>query len=77
MEDKMEYTVKWIINGEILVNAKSKDEAEASVKNQLKELIDKNNEGFNNLGATAIQGSANLKNQNEFKKKQKKTLGNP
>ena len=77
MEDKMEYTVKWIINGEILVNAKSKDEAEASVKNQLKELIDKNNEGFSNLGATAIQGSANLKNQNEFKKKQKKTLGNP
>ena len=62
MEDKMEYTVKWIINGEILVNAKSKDEAEASVKNQLKELIDKNNEGFSNLGATAIQGSANLKN---------------
>ena len=58
----MEYTVKWIINGEILVNAKSKDEAEASVKNQLKELIDKNNEGFSNLGATAIQGSANLKN---------------
>ena len=62
MEDKMEYTVKWIINGEILVNAKSKDEAEASVKNQLKELIDKNNEVFSNLGATAIQGSANLKN---------------
>ena len=57
----MEYTVKWIINGEILVNAKSKDEAEAKVKNQLKELIDKNNESFSNLGATAIQGSANLK----------------
>ena len=29
MEDKMEYTVKWIINGEILVNAKNEDEAEA------------------------------------------------
>ena len=58
----MEYTVKWIINGEILVNAKSKDEAEAKVKNQLKELIDKNPESFSNLGATAIQGSANLKN---------------
>ena len=42
----MEYTVKWIINGEILVNAKSKDEAEAKVKNQLKELIDKNPESF-------------------------------
>jgi hypothetical protein len=61
MENKMEYTVKWIINGEILVNAKSKDEAEAKVKNQLKELIDKNHESFSNLGATAIQGSANLK----------------
>ena len=57
----MEYTVKWIINGEILINAKSKDEAETNVKNQLKELIDKNNESFSNLGATAIQGSANLK----------------
>ena len=57
----MEYTVKWIINGEISVNAKSKDEAEANVKNQLKELIDKNQESFSNLGATAIQGSANLK----------------
>ena len=33
----MEYTVKWIINGEILVNAESKDEAEAEVKSQLKE----------------------------------------
>ena len=29
--------------------------------NQLKELVDKNNETFSNLGATAIQGSANLK----------------
>ena len=44
----MEYTVKWIINGEILVTAKSKDEAEAKVKNQLKELIDKNHESFSN-----------------------------
>ena len=68
MEDKMEYTVKWIINGEILVNAKSKDEAEAKVKNQLKELIDKNHESFSNLGAAAIQGSANLKTQNEYYK---------
>ena len=66
MENKMEYTVKWIINGEILVTAKSKGEAEAKVKNQLKELVDKNNETFSNLGATAIQGSANLKTQNEF-----------
>ena len=62
MEDKMEYTVKWIINGEISVKAESKDEAETNIKNQLKALIDKNNESFNNLGATAIQGSANLKN---------------
>ena len=32
----------------------------------LKELIDKNNESFSNLGAAAIQGSANLKTQNEL-----------
>ena len=61
MENKMEYTVKWIINGEILVTAKSKGEAEAKVKNQLKELIDRNHGSFSKLGATAIQGSANLK----------------
>ena len=77
MEDNMEYSVKWIINGEILVKAKNEDEAEAKVKDQLKELIDKNNESFSSLGATAIQGSASLKNQNELYKKKKKTLGDP
>ena len=58
----MEYTVKWIINGEITVKATNKDEAETNIKNQLKILIEKNNQSFNDLGATAIQGSANIKN---------------
>ena len=62
MENKMEYTVKWIINGEITVKATNKDEAETNIKNQLKILIEKNNQSFNDLGATAIQGSANIKN---------------
>jgi hypothetical protein len=62
MENKMEYTVKWIINGEITVKAANKDEAETNIKNQLKDLIDKNKKNFNDLGATAIQGSAISKN---------------
>ena len=62
MEIKMEYTVKWIINGEITIEAKNKDEAETNVKNQLKTLIDKNKQNFTDLGATAIQGSAVSKN---------------
>ena len=41
MENKMEYTVKWIINPEITVKAANKDEAETNIKNQLKALIEK------------------------------------
>ena len=62
MEIKMEYTVKWIINGEITIKAENKEEAETNIKNQLKDLIDKNKKNFNDLGATAIQGSAISKN---------------
>ena len=62
MENNMEFTVKWIINGEIIVKASSKDEAETNIKNQLQQLIEKNNQSFTNLGATAIQGSASIKN---------------
>ena len=58
----MEYTVKWIINGEIKITANSKDDAETNIKNQLKALIEKNNQSFTELGATAIQGSAHIKN---------------
>ena len=57
----MEYTVKWIINGEVTVKAENKDEAERNIRNQLKLIIDKNNNSFTDLGATAIQGSASLK----------------
>ena len=61
MESKMDYTVKWIINGEINIEAASKEKAEDEIKNKLKTLIENNNKSFNELGATAIQGSANLK----------------
>ena len=40
----MEYTVKWIINGEINISAESKEKAENIVKNQLKLLVDENQE---------------------------------
>ncbi len=61
MESKMDYTVKWIINGEINIEAASKEKAEDEIKNKLKTLIENNHKSFNELGATAIQGSANLK----------------
>ena len=57
----MEYTVKWIINGEVTVMAENKDEAERNIRNQLKLIIEKNNNSFTDLRATAIQGSASLK----------------
>ncbi|PPR26936.1 MAG: hypothetical protein CFH34_00632 [Alphaproteobacteria bacterium MarineAlpha9_Bin4] len=57
----MEFTVKWIINGEITVKAETKEKAEIEVKDKLKLLVENNKENFNILGATAIQGSANLK----------------
>ena len=61
MESKMEYTVKWIINGEINISAESKEKAENIVKDKLKLLVDENHKGFTELGAKAIQGSANLR----------------
>ena len=61
MENNMEYTVKWIINGEITIKAENKQKAEIDIKNKLKLLVEKNKKIFTKLGATAIQGSANLK----------------
>ena len=58
----MEYTVKWIINGEITIKAESKEKAEIDIKEKLKLLIESNKKSFTALGAAAIQGSANLKN---------------
>tara|TARA_A100000164_G_C21635937_1_gene643470 strand:- start:546 stop:713 length:168 start_codon:yes stop_codon:yes gene_type:complete len=54
----MEYTIKWIINGEIKIQADNKEKAEDEIKSKLKALVSKNKKDFNNLGATAIQGSA-------------------
>ena len=61
MERNMEYKVKWIINGEITIKASSKEMAEDNVKNKLKLLVDNHQDDFAELGATAIQGSANIK----------------
>ncbi len=57
----MEYTVKWIINGEMTIKAESKEKAEIDIKEKLKLLVDNNKKSFTALGATAIQGSASLK----------------
>ena len=55
----MKYNVKWIINGNIDISADSKDLAEKKIKNTLENIINKNKNDFENVGATAIQGSAN------------------
>ena len=54
----MQYNVKWIINGNITINADSKKVAEEKIKKTLESLINKNKIDFENIGATAIQGSA-------------------
>ena len=54
----MQYNVKWIINGNITINANSKEKAEDNIKKILESIINKNKNDFEKLGATAIQGSA-------------------
>ena len=56
----MKYNIKWIINGEIISKASSKEEAEKKIKAKLEKLISNNKEVFEELGASAIQGSASL-----------------
>ena len=55
----MQYNVKWIINGNITIAADSKEKAEEKIKKTLEIIIKKNKDDFENIGATAIQGSAN------------------
>ena len=58
----MQYDVKWIINGTITIDANSKEDAENNIKKILESIINKNKNDFEKVGATAIQGSANKKN---------------
>ncbi len=55
----MQYNVKWIINGNITIAADSKEQAEEKIKKTLEIIIKKNKDDFENIGAIAIQGSAN------------------
>ena len=55
----MHYDVKWIINGNITITADSKEQAEEKIKKTLENIIKENKDGFEKIGATAIQGSAN------------------
>ena len=55
----MQYNVKWIINGNITITADSKEQAEETIKKTLENIIKRNKEDFENIGAKAIQGSAN------------------
>ena len=54
----MKYNVKWIINGNITIHSKSKEKAEEEIKKTLENIVNKNKNDFENIGATAIQGSA-------------------
>ena len=58
----MQYNVKWIINGNITIAADSKEQAEETIKKTLENIIKKNKVDFENIGATAIQGSASIIN---------------
>ena len=58
----MQYNVKWIINGNITIAADSKEKAEETIKKTLENIIKKNKVDFENIGATAIQGSASIIN---------------
>ena len=55
----MQYNVKWIINGNITIAAESKEQAEEKIKKILENIVKENKDDFENIGATAIQGSAN------------------
>ena len=55
----MQYNVKWIINGNITIAATSKEQAEEKIKKTLENIIKENKDIFENIGAKAIQGSAN------------------
>ena len=55
----MQYNIKWIINGNITINADSKEKAEEKIKKKLENIIKENKDDFENIGAAAIQGSAN------------------
>ena len=60
----MKYNVKWIINGNITIDSESKEKAEDEIKKTLENIVNKNKNDFENIGATAIQGSANkIKNE--------------
>ena len=54
----MQYNIKWIINGNIKIAADSKEQAEEKIKKTLENIIKQNKDDFENIGATAIQGSA-------------------
>ena len=56
----MKYNVNWLISGTIDTDAASKEEAEKKIRLQLEEVINKNKIVFEEVGATAIQGSAKL-----------------
>lgn len=61
----MEYKVHWIIDGVANLEADSPEEAEQAIEETLKELISKQPELVEKLGARAIQGKAYLPGSEE------------
>lgn len=54
-----QYSVKWLINGELTIESQSADEAEKIAQEKIVETI-KGIEDFKKLGPLAIQGNAEL-----------------
>ncbi len=61
----MEYKVHWIIDGVANLEADSPEAAEQAIEETLKELISKQAELVEKLGARAIQGKAYLPGSEE------------
>jgi hypothetical protein len=64
-EKQMEYKVHWIIDGVANLEADSPEAAEQAIEETLKELISKQAELVQKLGARAIQGKAYLPGSEE------------
>ena len=56
----MKYNVNWLISGTINIDALDEAEAEKKIKSKLEDIFNKNKNNFEEVGATAIQGSAKL-----------------
>ena len=63
----MIYKVHWIIDGLVEIDAKSKEEAEKKIQDDLESYVKKSDKLMNKFIAKSIQGSAYLPGTNDGK----------